>query len=153
MRTRALLHCCVNLLILQTSIGPIIIREKHFQHFLLLSWACSGTISSCGITLAPAPSSTSSIKRGQAPKKNPRGTSKRAPRGKSQPKTSPKARKNKPRRERQKTVLAKTKATIADPREDPAKSVAKKDTPMPAQTRAAITVCKFNGKRRCPFYN
>ena len=68
-------------------------------------------------------------------------------------KMSPKAKKNKARRDRQKAVLAQAKAPLADPkvaRKDP--KVAK-DARVPANEWSATTAFRYSGKRRCPFYN
>ena len=63
---------------------------------------------------------------------------------------SAKARKNKARRERAKTLLkqAKTQATSSNqPR------TAARDERVPAKERSKITSFKYSGPRRCPFYN
>ena len=64
-------------------------------------------------------------------------------------KPSPKSKKNKARRERQKAVLAKAKATLAG--SAPKKPT--KDDRIPEKEWKAITGFKYSGKRRCPFFN
>ena len=65
-------------------------------------------------------------------------------------KASPKQKKNKARRVRQKAVLAKAKATIAGsaPKKTPSR-----DDRIPEKEWKAITGFKYSGKRRCPFFN
>ena len=67
------------------------------------------------------------------------------------PKASPRAKKNKARRERQKALLAKAKAGTTDRKENGAKPP--KDARVPSHEWEKITSFKYNGKRRCPFFN
>ena len=66
-------------------------------------------------------------------------------------KVSPKAKKNKARRERQKALLARAKGSGQDVKKD-VKKIAK-DERVPAKEWEKITSFKYNGKRRCPFFN
>ena len=68
----------------------------------------------------------------------------------SAPKTSPKAKKNKARRERHKALLARAKQSVGDPKKD--KKVSRDDR-VPPKEWEKITGFKYNGKRRCPFFN
>ena len=67
------------------------------------------------------------------------------------PKASPRAKKNKTRRERQKALLMKAKAQGPDRKESSSKP--SKDARVPAQEWEKITAFKYSGKRRCPFFN
>lgn len=67
-----------------------------------------------------------------------------------------KTRKNKARRERQKKLLAQARAQVSGSerqvdRKGPEK--ASRDSRVPAKEWAAITAFKYNGPRRCPFFN
>ena len=68
-------------------------------------------------------------------------------------KPSSKAKRNKARRERHKVLLAKAKASSADNGSKPAGGKAHKDARVPSAEWDKITSFKYNGKRRCPFYN
>ena len=68
-------------------------------------------------------------------------------------KTSPKAKKNKARRERHKALLAKAKQHHSDQSPKGSGGKAAKDARVPSQEWEKITSFKYNGKRRCPFYN
>ena len=68
-------------------------------------------------------------------------------------KPSSKAKRNKARRERHKVLLAKAKASSADNGSKPAGGKAHKDARVPAAEWDKITSFKYNGKRRCPFFN
>lgn len=88
----------------------------------------------------------------QAPVTPPRNPRKRSrSKSGSPPRPSSKAKRNKARRERQKTLLQKAKQAIADPKKD-TKKVAK-DERAPSKEWEKITSFKYSGKRRCPFFN
>ena len=69
----------------------------------------------------------------------------------SPPRASPKTKKNKARRERQKALLVKAKTQLANGGKDDKKK--QKDDRVPQKEWATITGFKYSGKRRCPFYN
>ena len=72
---------------------------------------------------------------------------------KSPGKPSPKARKNKARRERHKAQLQKAKSLLQTPKKtEPPKKVAR-DERVPAKEWQQIQSFKYNGPRRCPFFN
>ena len=91
----------------------------------------------------------------QAPSTPPRGSKRVLEELDDSPsKLSPKTRKNRARRERQKSVLARAKAALAEPKHARREaSKVTKDARVPASEWAAITAFKYSGKRRCPFYN
>ena len=68
-------------------------------------------------------------------------------------KPSPKAKKNKARREGHKALLAKAKASSADHGSKPSGGKVQKDARVPPAEWEKINSFKYNGKRRCPFYN
>lgn len=67
------------------------------------------------------------------------------------PKPSARAKKNKARRERHKALLAKAKTQGADRRDGGSKPA--KDARVPEKEWEKISSFKYNGKRRCPFFN
>lgn len=74
----------------------------------------------------------------------------------SPPKSSPKSKKNKARRARQKLQLQKARATLAaqsagDKSGGPKKP--SRDERVPAKEWQTITSFEYSGPRRCPFYN
>ena len=74
----------------------------------------------------------------------------------SPPKSSPKAKKNKARRARQKLHLQKARATLAASAGRDKHASSKKpsrDERVPAKEWQSITAFKYSGPRRCPFYN
>ena len=88
----------------------------------------------------------------QAPETPSKGTKRALSEDESTPpKASPRAKKNKARRERQKALLAKAKAGTTDRKEHGAKP--SKDARVPSHEWEKITSFKYNGKRRCPFFN
>ena len=68
-------------------------------------------------------------------------------------KPSPKAKKNKARRGRHKALLAKAKAQGSDHGSKGSGGKTNKDARVPSAEWEKITSFKYNGKRRCPFYN
>ena len=86
------------------------------------------------------------------PKKRPRSSGSRS---RSPAKTTPKARKNKARRERQKALLKAAKGGTGStaPSSAKGKQPTPRDARVPAAEWSAITAFKYNGPRRCPFYN
>lgn len=87
----------------------------------------------------------------QAPATPPKGRKRSRSRSSTPTKLSPKARKNKARRERQKALLARAKGSAPEVKKD-VKKIAKDDR-VPAEEWKKITSFKYNGKRRCPFFN
>eukprot|EP00435_Cladocopium_sp_Y103_P021205 s1508_g5.t1 len=72
----------------------------------------------------------------------------------SPPKSTPKAKKNRARRLRQKATLQKAKAlTAAAVNEKPDPKKPSRDARVPAQEWQKITSFKYAGPKRCPFYN
>ena len=66
-----------------------------------------------------------------------------------------KARKNKARRERQKKVVAQARAQLqnVEKQQDRKGDKVSRDARVPAKEWSAITAFKYNGPRRCPFFN
>ena len=87
----------------------------------------------------------------QAPATPPKGRKRSRSRSSTPTKLSPKAKKNKARRERQKALLARAKGSAPEVKKD-VKKIAKDDR-VPAEEWKKITSFKYNGKRRCPFFN
>ena len=67
-------------------------------------------------------------------------------------KTSPKQRRNKARRERQKALLARAKASVGQSVKEAPKKAAR-DERIPEKEWKVLTGFKYSGKRRCPFFN
>ena len=67
-------------------------------------------------------------------------------------KASPKQRRNKARRERQKALLARAKASVGHSAKEAPKKTAR-DERIPEKEWKVITGFKYSGKRRCPFFN
>ena len=90
----------------------------------------------------------------QAPETPPRNP-KRSASEDSVPKKSPKALKNKKRRERRKALVAKARraTSAADPSKKSSDRKPARDERVPASEWQRITAFKCSGKRRCPFYN
>lgn len=90
----------------------------------------------------------------QSPSTPPRGT-KRSRSEESSKKLSPKARKNKARRQREKVLLRNAKAFNESHKKGSPKDSGKiaRDTRVPADEWKAITSFKYSGRRRCPFFN
>ena len=92
------------------------------------------------------------FKQAQQEPSTPPRASKRSRSEESEPKHSPgpKAAKNKKRRERHKALLAKARQHV---QESPKATKPARDERVPASEWKSITSFKYNGKRRCPFYN
>ena len=91
----------------------------------------------------------------QAPETPPRNP-KRSLSEDSVPKKSPKALKNKKRRERHKALVAKARGSTGvqdPPKKTNDRKAAARDERVPAPESQRITAFKYSGKRRCPFYN
>ena len=75
----------------------------------------------------------------------------------SVPKSSPKARKNRARRARQKALLQQAKKAVqpaaSKPKAEPSAKKISRDERVPAKEWQQITAFKYSGPRRCPFFN
>lgn len=90
----------------------------------------------------------------QNPATPPRGV-KRSRSEESSKKLSPKAKKNRAKRMRDKALLQSVKASQHNSKKGSPKEAAKvsRDARVPADEWKAITSFKYSGKRRCPFFN
>ena len=91
-----------------------------------------------------------------APVTPPRGPEKKRQRSTSPPVKTPRAKKNRARRERMKETLKAARASQSE-KKDPSKTGGPpkltKDERVPSKEWQAITAFKYSGKRRCPWFN